>query len=125
MTIAINYNKVAQLPAAVRSFCYNNDGWIVGSGARFLLDLKKDVPRDWDILIPFWTWGIACRTIPENSPTNSQGGVKVLTDGVCIDVWAGDIGWFLAQVPSYPAYAVQPKSMVFLSASREMRRVKK
>lgn len=125
MTPILDYNKVASLPGIVRSFCFNNDAWIVGGAAKWLLGIQEELPRDYDLLVPFWTWGIACRTIPENSPTNSQGGIKVLTDGVCIDVWAGDIGWFLAQVPSYPAYAVQPKSMAFLSASREMRRVKK
>lgn len=120
----LNYNKLAALPALVRSFCHNNDGWVVGSGALYLLDLKNDPPRDWDILIPFWTWGVACKTIPEGSPTNSHGGVKMKADGITVDVWAGDLGWFFGQVPSTPTYAAHPKSMTFLTASREMKRVK-
>jgi hypothetical protein len=120
----LNYNKVAALPAIIRSFCHSHDGWIVGSGAMYLLNLKEDTPRDWDLLIPFWTWGTACKTIPEGTPTNSHGGIKLNDNGVSMDIWAGDIGWFLAQVPNYPAYAVQPKSMVFLVASKEMVRVK-
>lgn len=124
MTPILDYNKIAKLPALVRSFCFNNEGWIVGSGALYLLSLKSDEPRDYDILVPFYQWGLACRSIPENSPTNSHGGVKVRSDGLSIDVWCGDIGWFLGQVPQTPAYAVNPKTMTFLTVSREMKRVK-
>jgi hypothetical protein len=124
MTLVLNYNKVASLPAFVRGFCYNNDAWVVGSGACYLLDLQGELPRDWDLLIPFWTWGIACKSIPHNSPTNSQGGIKVTLGDLCVDVWAGDIGWFLGQVPVYPAYAVHPRSMIFLVAARDQKRIK-
>jgi len=117
----VNYDKISQLPALVRSFCFNNDGWIVGSGAAFLLDLAEE-PRDWDVLIPFWSWGTACLTIPKGTPSNSFGGMKLDAGGVSIDVWAGDVGWFLAQVPKYPAYGVHPKSMVHLVASNAVRR---
>ncbi len=120
----IDYNKVARLPALVRAFCYNNEAWIVGSTALYLLGLKQDDPRDYDLLVSFYQWGVACRSIPENSSTNSQGGVKVVSDGVVINVWAGDIGWFLGQVPNMPAYAVQPKSMTFLKAARDQKRIK-
>lgn len=120
----LDYNKVAKLPALVRSFCFNNDGWIVGSTANWLLGLKGDDPRDYDILIPFYTWGVACRSIPEGSPTNSHGGIKISSDGVIIDVWGGDIGWFLGQVPQTPAYAVHPKTMTYLTADRKYSRIK-
>lgn len=82
----LNYNKIAKLPALVRSFCFSNEAWIVGSAALYLLDLKDDHPRDFDLLIPFYQWGVACRSIPENSPTNSHGGVKLISDGCAIDV---------------------------------------
>ncbi len=123
-TPIIDYNRVAALPASIRSFCHNNDGWIVGSGAQYLLSIKDNLPRDWDLLIPFWTWGMACKTIPEGSPTNSQGGIKLLIDGLSIDVWAGDIGWFMAQIPNQPAYAIHPKSMTYLTSGKESKRVK-
>jgi hypothetical protein len=123
MTPVLDYNRIAALPGLIRSFCFSNEGWIVGSGAKWLLG-GIDYPRDWDILIPFYTWGLACRSIPENSPTNAQGGVKITHGSDSIDVWAGDIGWFLGQVPSYPAYAVSPKFMTFLTAQRTQKRVK-
>lgn len=124
MTPIIDYNRIARLPALIRSFCFNNEGWIVGSGALYLLGLKEKDPRDFDILIPFYQWGLACRSIPENSLTNSHGGVKIVSDHTIIDVWCGDIGWFFGQVPAVPAYAVNPKSMTFLMADRQMARVK-
>lgn len=121
---AINYNKVAALPHVVRSFCYGHEAWIVGSAATYLLDLKDDGPRDYDILVPLWTWGVACRSIPEGSSTNAHGGVKFSVGGASVDVWGGDIGWFLAQVPAVPAYAVHPKSMTWLLAERSQTRIK-
>jgi hypothetical protein len=120
----LNYNTVSTLPPLVRSFCFNNSAWIMGSAALYLLELKEELPRDWDILVPFWSWGTACRTIPEGAPTNSHGGIKFKDGNVAIDVWAGDVGWFLSQVPSYPAYGVHPKSMTFIAASNQMVRVK-
>lgn len=120
----IYYNKVAKLPPMVRSFCYNNDGWIVGSAALYLLGLKEDDPRDYDILIPFYMWGQACRSVPVGTPANSFGGFKMTDGGIVIDVWCGDIGWFLGNVPDTPSYAVNPKAMTFLVASRDMKRVK-
>lgn len=121
-TPVLNYSKIAALPALVRSFCFSNEGWIVGSGAKWLLDLRTEPPRDFDVLIPFYTWGIACRSIPEGSLTNSHGGVKIRSDGLEVDVWAGDIGWFLAQVPLPPAYAVQPKTMTVLTMTKAQTR---
>lgn len=120
----LDYYKVSILPPLVRSFCFSNDAWIVGSGAKWLLNIKQDAPRDWDILVPFYAWGIACRSIPAGAVTNSNGGIKLQDHETFIDVWAGDIGWFLGQAPS-PAYAVYPKTMTFLTASRELLRVKK
>lgn len=115
----LNYHRIAALPALIRTFCYSHEGWIVGSAATYLLDFDNPTPpRDFDILIPFYTWGLACRCIPEGTPTNSFGGLKVVSDGCTIDVWAGDIGWFLAQVPKVPAYAVHPKSFSFLTVDR-------
>ncbi len=124
MTPILNYNKVAELPAIVRSFCFSNEAWIVGSCAKWLLTLTETPPRDFDLLIPFYCWGQASRTIPVGSLTNSNGGVKLVVDGVSIDVWAGDIGWFLSQVPAIPAYAVNPRFMTFLTADRVQQRIK-
>lgn len=124
MELAIDYNRIAALPAVVRAFAFSNEAWIVGSAALYLLGLKDDDPRDYDMLIPFYQWGKACRSIPEGSPTNSHGGVKITTDGIMIDVWCGDIGWFMGQVPAVPAYAVSPLTMTFLKADRAIKRVK-
>lgn len=118
----IVYGRVAAIPVVVRAFCFSNEGWVVGGAAKYLLGLTTEPPRDWDILVPLWQWGVACRSIPEGSPTNSHGGVKLTMDGVEIDVWGGDIGWFLGQVPSYPAYAVHPKTMTWLMAGNGVTR---
>ena len=118
MSNAINRDKLTSLPAIVRSFVYQNEGWIVGSGASFLLDVTENSPRDWDVIIPFWTWGRACRTIPDGSTTNDLGGAKIVSGELSVDVWAGDVGWFLSQVPSHPAYAVHPLSLTYMEADK-------
>lgn len=120
----INYSRVAAMPALVRSFCFSNEAWVVGGAANFLLGFGADLPRDWDVLVPFWQWGVACRSIPEGSLTNSHGGVKLVVGDVRIDVWGGDVGWFLSQVPTYPAMAVHPKTMTWLLAGDNVQRVK-
>jgi hypothetical protein len=112
----IQLERMGKLPAMIRSFCFNNEGWIVGSGAMYMIGLKEDMPRDWDILIPFYEWGKACLSIPRNSPSNSFGGIKIISDEHEIDVWGGDIGWFLGQVPNYPAYAVSLSKLTTLEA---------
>lgn len=116
----INYNKVAALSHLIKSFTYPFESWIVGGGAKYLLDLQEESPRDWDILIPFYTWGQACRIIPEGSPTNAFGGVKLDS----IDVWCGDIGYFMGHANSYPQYAVNPKFMIYICADNQVERVK-
>lgn len=124
--VSISYERVAALPALVRSFCHSHEAWIVGSGAAYLLGHVDKPPRDWDVLIHLWQWGIASKTIPKGSQTNSHGGVKVpIGDGQDVDVWAGDIGWFLAQAPAQPHYAVQPKTMTVLTSSRAVTMNKK
>lgn len=89
------------MPHFTRVLCLNYEGWVVGSAAQFLLGEKSEAPRDWDVLIPFWQWGKACLTIPRGSVANSFGGFNVpgREGEVSTDVWAGDIGWFLAQTP--------------------------
>lgn len=115
----IDYNKVAHLNAFTRAFCLNHGGWIVGSGARYLLGLSN-TPNDWDILVPLRYWPEACRIVPRGTLTNSLGGFKILSPSLNIDVWPGDIGEFFSQVPEYPAYAVSPKYMRFLVVHKEI-----
>lgn len=92
------YSRLQDLPSFVRNLVYNHDGWIVGSGARYLLGLtnSKLTPKDYDVLIPFHCWGDVALTIPRGTPSNSFGGFKVTIEGKTTDVWCGDIGWFLS-----------------------------
>lgn len=124
----INYARVAALPLPVRAFCYSNDGWVVGSGAAYLLDLKEDLPRDWDVLVPLSEWPRACKSIPAGSETNSHGGVKVVIEEypprLIMDVWGDDLARFLVQIPAsmLPAYAVHPRTMTFLQVEQKVKR---
>ena len=119
----ILYPRIGLLPAAARAFVHTHDGWVVGSAAKYLLGLVDGTPKDIDILVPFYEWGRACLVIPKGTPSNSFGGFKLEKQQVYyqdanyvfdIDVWAGDIGWFLANSKLFEGYAVQLKTQTIL-----------
>lgn len=118
----IIYERVHQLPPIVRSFLFSHEGWIVGSTAQWLLGEKEEDPRDYDVLIPSWEWGKASMSIPPGTPANANGGFKMtLEDGKRLDVWTGDIGWFLAQVPDeYARVSIQPITRSILRLEKGM-----
>lgn len=124
----INYQKVAKLPPLIRSFCHQGNGWIVGSGAKYLLDLKEDYPNDWDIIIPHTHWKTTSKSVPAGTISNSHGGFKILEINNSIeykfDLWTQDVADFLAETPNPPEYAVIPKFMRFLTCSNEWLRIK-
>lgn len=95
--------KIIEAPSFVRSMCANYEAWIVGGAARVLVGMETKPIRDWDILIPTYHWGKACLHIPSGSKSNDFGGHKFYVDGaianadrVEVDMWCGDIGWFLS-----------------------------
>jgi hypothetical protein len=88
------------IPQKIKELSWNYEAWIVGGSARYLLGLE-DSCKDWDVLIPFNRWGEACRTIPKGTPANSFGGFKLNVEDCEIDVWAGEIGWFLGHCNSF------------------------
>lgn len=104
----INYLRFCTLPMPVRSFCFNNNGWIVGGGARWLLGIEHKSPRDWDILIPLENWDKACKSFPLGSKTNSFGGVKLLFEHgtIEVDVWGDSLSNYIQSQNQHPNYAV-------------------
>lgn len=123
----VKYKRVAELPVVVRGLCHSHGSWVVGGGARYLLGLTDETPRDWDILVPLAEWPVACKSMPEGTPTNSQGGLKLdLGPALSVDVWGDDLARFLIQVPAayLPAYAVHPRSMTSLCVGRSVERHK-
>ena len=113
----IKYDRLKTLPPIARALCYNHDGWIVGSSAEYFIGLRDNIQRDLDILIPFYEWGNACKIVVAGTPSNSFGGFKLIDSGVEIDMWAGDIGYFMIQNIKKPSYAVHIKSYTVLTCS--------
>lgn len=120
----ILYPRIGLLPTVARAFVYTHDGWVVGSAARYLLGLVDSTPKDIDILVPFYEWGRACLVIPKGTASNSFGGFKLEKQQVYyqdaiyvfdIDVWPGDIGWFLANSKLFDGFAVQVKTHAILT----------
>lgn len=109
------------LPPLVRQLCWIHEAWIVGGAARVLCGDEMGIPRDFDVLVPFHTWGRACLLIPRGTPANSFGGFKVRQRGIEIDVWAGDVGWHLAHAPrGKQRIAFSPENKQILRASELM-----
>lgn len=111
----IIHERLQVLPPSARALVYGHDGWIVGGCTKYILGINDDIPKDIDIIVPFYEWGRACLIIPRGTLSNSFGGHK-LTDQIAyvdgskiaidIDVWCGDVGWFLAHSKLFDGYAV-------------------
>ena len=110
----IKYDRFSKLPLIVRSFSYNNNGWVVGGGAAYLLGLTSEQPRDWDILIPLEEWYKACKSFPVGSVTNSFGGVKIKVDDIEVDVWGDSLSNFISTQNVWPNYAVHIKDFTYI-----------
>lgn len=114
----ILHSRIQNFQPLVRSLIYTHDGWIVGGAAKFIVGLTDEDPRDIDILIPFYEWGKASRIIPRGSPANSFGGFKVKCGDVDVDVWAGDIGWFMCHTSLIDDIALNVNSRTILTRSQ-------
>ncbi len=97
------------LPSIVKKLTHGFDAWIVGSAA----DPTNDSPNDFDVQVPYSSWGQACMLIPKTATINAFGGMRFEEGGVQIDVWPGELGWFLQR----PAcrWAWHPKTGIFIT----------
>lgn len=81
----------SKLPKLVLALTHSHDAWIVGSAA----DPEMKNPRDYDVIVPFSEWQKASSLVPKDAKVNTFGGFKCMSDGIEVDVWAGDIGWLM------------------------------
>lgn len=77
----IIHERLQILPPSARALVYGHDGWIVGGCTKYILGINDDIPKDIDIIVPFYEWGKACLIIPRGTLSNSFGGHK-LTDQI-------------------------------------------
>lgn len=105
----IDLEKRRGLPAIVKKLTHGFDAWVVGSAA----DPNNDDPKDYDVQVPFSTWGQACLLIPKDAVPNSFGGFRFEDDGMSIDVWPGELGWIF-QRPACK-WAWHPASGIFIT----------
>lgn len=107
--LPIDLGKRRGLPAIVKKLTHGFDAWVVGSAA----DPNNDDPKDYDVQVPFSTWGQACLLIPKDAKPNSFGGFRFEDDGMSIDVWPGELGWIF-QRPACK-WAWHPASGIFIT----------
>jgi hypothetical protein len=93
------YEKIGPLPLEVRMLGFIHDGWIVGSGALYLVGVDKfedphQKPADWDILVPPEIFRDVVHMFPVGTSTNTWGGLKYSRDGLILDVWPEDLGHY-------------------------------
>ena len=86
------------IPSKVLKLLYDFNGWLVGSS------VDKQNPKDYDILIPFSEWSKACICVPNDATKNRFGGWKFKEDGIEIDIWPGDLSWFVTLPDFKKAY---------------------
>ncbi len=95
-------------PDVVTKLGYNCDAWLVGSAA----DPANNTPRDYDILVPFYMWHIACLCIPKDATPNSFGGWKFVEKGVQFDLWPGELSWLAQQNKFKYAYHIKSNTRI-------------
>lgn len=80
------------LPSIVKALCHNFDAWIVGGAC------IEDNPKDYDVFVPLEQWEAACSLLPKDKSyqLNSLGGIKIVEDGVEIDIWTGSMHKFVS-----------------------------
>lgn len=105
------YERTYNLPQLVKTLTFEFGGWIVGSGAKYLVGEIESVNQgDWDVVISPTRWPDVAHIVPKGTPANNWGGFKL--DGV--DFWSEDLGHFFNSVNlercGYPV-AVHPKTL--------------
>jgi hypothetical protein len=105
----VSKHRNKSLPPTVSKLTHGFDAWVVGSAA----DPNNDNPNDFDVQVPYSTWGQACFLIPKDAKVNSFCGFKFEEDGVTIDVWPGELGW-IVQRPACK-WVWHPKTGIFLT----------
>lgn len=108
-----------KIPYEIMTYLKAGEGWLVGSGASYILGRKKEIPNDWDVLIPFWKWGEVSNLLGHGHVTNHSGGIKVKLNSATMDIWCGDIGWYFGQLPNqFDAVAINPLNKIVLESHR-------
>ena len=122
--LVINYERTKALPRLVFQLSWAYDGWVVGSGARYLLGLTETC-RDFDVLIPYEKWDQASLLLPNHARPNTFGGWKVCVDEqqTSVDVWPHSLERFFARAlitkpGTHNQYAVQLSTYTTLIAAR-------
>lgn len=75
------------MPPLVKALTHNFDAWIIGGAC------VQEEPRDYDIFVPLENWEAACSLFPKDRDykLNSLGGLKIIENGIEIDIWTGQM----------------------------------
>ncbi len=117
---ALVYQRLSDLSPFIRTLLYVHDGFVVGSGADYLIGNTDSPPRDWDVIIPLSRWSLAMKSIPKGSVTNTFGGIKINTDNVSVDVWSQDLSDYLTNMPVKNFSIVHPKTLTVLNCHQNL-----
>ncbi len=113
---------LSKIPCEVRNAMSLYDPWIVGGGARYVVGLSDNTPKDYDFVIPkgedearferdlrnkkFAEWEDAIdsdtgyRFEPWATSTSMGGHRLVISKELTLDVWFDDVATYLAEVPT-------------------------
>lgn len=105
------YERLRDIPLIVKTATYNHDGWVVGGSAQYLCGLTSKV-RDWDVIVPPNEWAKLCKTFPYKSVTNTFGGIKLLENGVEVDLWPEELGLYFINTSGIIAVSPYWKKVV-------------
>lgn len=113
--------RYGKLPDLVITLLVNHQGWLVGTGAAWLVEDTDELPSDFDVIIPPTEWCEAMRVIHHATDSlvvrfNKFGGLKVLGkySGLKgdIDVWPSTLEDFLPGDRDQVAIRLSPRTIV-------------
>lgn len=96
-----------------------HEAWVVGSAAAPNAD--HTTLRDYDVIVSFTHWQAAALLIPPDAKPNTFGGWKCQSEGREVDVWPGDLAWFLANTRAGWAWHPQTGVRVTIQSTWEPR----
>lgn len=107
---AFHYESLREMPTLVRVLANQHGAWVVGGAAKFMCGVGPR-PRDWDVIVPESEWPAASKHFPYGASVNTMGGIKAVSDGCEVDVWASGLGQhWISSFGNFDLLAVAPRT---------------
>lgn len=104
------------IPSGIRSLLIISDGWLVGGAIKDIIN--KEVPKDYDIIIPSENWAAAISFIGQGDIVfNRFGGLKFNLGLSEVDMWPDNLESYIRNAGK-ACYAFNMKKNILIETSK-------